>query len=130
MYRAWNPDFYEMMKDSDPDTYNKMTYKQAFYYWKKEFKAEWESLLEEPLSEKVKIDELKLKSIIEIARTMFPICDGDNRARVVEWITDNISEMKNTFTSDLNLDYEAIADYEPPEPIKPFIEPRPNLQGL
>lgn len=129
-HRAWNKGFFETLKELDPDTYGKMSYEQAFYMWQEEFKAEWDSLIEEPMSEKVKTEEVKLRGIIEMARTLLPVVDPDNKARIVEWMTDNINEMQDTFKSQLNIDFETLADYEPPVPIEELKEPKPSASGF
>ena len=115
MHRAWNKEFYAAVQKAHPDIYRKMSYEQAFYSWQNHFKAEWESLIEEPESEKVKVEEIKLKGLTEIMRTVLPIADPDNRARLVQWAQDNLNEMPTMFQSTLQLDMEALAEYEPPE---------------
>jgi len=79
--------------------------------------------MEEPLSEKVKVDEIKLKGITEVLRTVLPVMDGPNRARAIEWAQDNLAEMPDTFKSDLNLDIVEIAEYELPVPLTAPTEP-------
>ena len=115
MHRAWNKEFYAAVKKAYPDIYRKMSYEQAFYSWQNHFKAEWESLIEEPESEKVKVEEIKLKGLTEIMRTVLPIADPENRARLVQWAQDNLNEMPSMFQSSLQLDMEALSEYEPPE---------------
>jgi hypothetical protein len=115
MHRAWNKEFYAAVQKAHPDIYRKMTYEQAFYSWQNHFKAEWESLIEEPESEKVKVEEIKLKGLTEIMRTVLPIADPENRARMVQWAMDNLNEMPSMFQSTLQLDIDALAEYEPPE---------------
>jgi len=82
--------------------------------------------MEESESEKVKVEETKLKGLTEIARTIIPIMDQQNRARVVEWMADNLAEMPDLFQSTLTLDYETIAEYEPPIPLEEPTEPKPR----
>lgn len=115
MHRAWNEEFFESVKNAYPDQYSKMSYKQAFYHWKNSFKAEWETLMEEPESEKVKVAETKLKGVTEILRTILPVIDPQNRAMAIQWAQDNINEMPDIFQSTLSLDPDLIAEYEPPQ---------------
>jgi len=122
-HRAWNKNFFESVKAAYPEKYSKMTYERAFYEWKDAFKPSWQSLMEEPLSEKVKVDEIKLKGITEVLRTVLPVMDGPNRARAIEWAQDNLAEMPDTFKSDLNLDIVEIAEYELPVPLTAPTEP-------
>jgi len=124
MHRAWNKEFYESVKGAYPDEYGSVTYEQAFYKWKKAFSAKWESMLEQSDEEKAKAADIKIKGITEILRTLLPICDPENKARLVQWAADNLSEMENTYDSILELDYEALAEYEPPMPMAQPTEPK------
>jgi len=115
MHRAWNEEFFESVKNAYPDQYGKMSYKQAFYHWKNSFKAEWDTLMEEPESERVKVAETKLRGLTDVLKTLLPVVDPQNRAMVIQWAQDNINEMPDIFQSSLSLDSEAIADYEIPD---------------
>ena len=115
MHRAWNREFFEAVQNEYPEVYGKKTYEQAFYDWQKHFRAEWPSLMEEPESEKVKVDDIKLKGVTEILRTMLPVIDPQNRGRLIQWAQDNLNEMENMFQSSLEMDCEDIAEYEIPE---------------
>jgi len=119
-HRAWNKGFFESVQNAYPEIYSKMTYEQAFYSWQNSFKANWESLMEEPPSEKVKVEDIKLKGITEILRTILPVADGQNRAVAIQWAQDNLNEMTEMFQSTLQLDANGIAEYEPP------VEAMPN----
>jgi hypothetical protein len=114
MHRAWNKEFFEAVKSAYPDQYGRMTYEQAFYKWKNAFKAKWETLMEEPESERVKVAETKLKGVTEMLRTILPVVDPQNRALAIQWAQDNINEMTDIFQSSLSLDADLIAEYEPP----------------
>ena len=104
-----------------------MSYEQAFYSWKNAFKPTWESLMEEPESEKVKVEETKLRGITEILRTILPVVDPANRAVAIQWAQDNLNEMPDMFQSTLQMDADAIAEFEPPEgTIEPQKEPSPT----
>jgi hypothetical protein len=115
MHRAWNKELFEAISNKYPEIYGSKSYEQAFYEWKNAFKPEWESLMEEPESEKVKVEETKLKGITEILRTILPVIDPANRAMAIQWAQDNLNEMPDLFQSTLMLDAEAIAEYEPPQ---------------
>jgi hypothetical protein len=114
MHRAWNQQFFESVKNAYPEVYADKTYEQAFYMWKDEFKPEWETLLDEPDSEKATANDVRLKGLTEIARTIMPSVDQENKAKIIQWIADNMNEMPDAFVSDLELDYDTIATYEPP----------------
>lgn len=111
--RAWNEDFYRGIQEDYPE-YRNVPYESAFYRWVNSFKATWPSLMKEPDSEKIKVDDVKLKAIIAVVEVLLPAMDPENRARVIEWLADNFNSLKLLFDSPLELDYEAIADYEPP----------------
>ena len=127
MHRAWNPQFYEAVQNAYPELYSGKTYEEAFYMWKDEFKPEWETLLDEPDSEKATANDVRLKGLTEIARTIMPSVDQANKAKIIQWMADNLNEMPDAFVSDLELDYEEIAAYEPPV-VQPEEEkiPKPN----
>jgi hypothetical protein len=129
MRRAWNPEFFESLKADVPE-YAAMTYDQAFYKWQNSFNPQWPSLLTEPDSDKVETDKVKLEAILEAVEIFGPMMDPENKATLMSWAQDNINENKMMFQSPLNLDIEAIATYEPPQPMmtpgEPA-EPKPNL---
>lgn len=119
MHRAWNREFFEAVQAQYPDEYGHLTYEQAFYMWKDAFRADWESLIEEPDSDKVKVDEVKLRSVVELLRTLIPTVDPGNRGVLIQWAEDNINAMDNVFTSSLNFDIEEIIGFVPPEDVLP-----------
>jgi len=115
MHLAWTPDFFATIQATIPE-YKKLTYEQAFYQWKNAFTAEWPSLLVEPESKLVEVEDVKLKSIIAALEVLKPDLDPDNRARLIEWAANNINESKHLFSNPLVLDYEDLKNYVPPEP--------------
>ena len=123
-HRAWNKEFFESVKAEYPDIYGKMTYEQAFYQWRKAFKGKWPSMMELSDEDRAKTIDIKVKGITEVMRTMLPVIDPENRARLLEWAADNINEMDDAFDSLLNLDYDAIGQFEPAEPLEQAREPK------
>ena len=123
MHRAWNKQFYEAVQAKYPEMYAGKTYEEAFYEWKDTFRPLWENLIEETPSEKVKTEEVKLKGITEMLRTILPVINPENRAIAIQWAQDNLSEMPDMFKSTMQLDIDAIADYEPPTPLTAPTEP-------
>lgn len=115
-HRAWNQEFYQALANEHPEEIGEMSYEQFFYYAQNLFKAEWPTLLEEPESEKVRRDSDKLKAMSDVLKTLSDILDPVNKARAVEWFTDNINGMTGLFASPMDLDIEALAEYEPPQP--------------
>jgi len=115
MHRAWNPDFYEIIRADYPEQYGNMDYEAAFYKWANSFAAEWPSLLTEPESEQVKVADVKLSALIKVLEVLMPRLPPDQVAVVVQFVADNMNEMKLLFGNPLYLDYEALANYKPQE---------------
>ncbi|MGA8492777.1 MAG: anti-CBASS Acb1 family protein, partial [Terriglobales bacterium] len=111
--RAWNQEFYATVKRKFPEEYGDVSYEQAFYRWQNSFSAIWPSLIREPESELVRVEETKFKTAIALAQVVMPECDPDNRATVVNWLADTVSACKKLFPVPLVLDYEALAAYTP-----------------
>ncbi|TKI02730.1 anti-CBASS protein Acb1 family protein [Martelella alba] len=114
-YRAWTPEFYATIQRDFPE-YKKVPYKTAFMDWVNSFSAEWPSLLTEPDSEKVKVEDVKLKAIISVLEVLLEKADPNNKAILLDWASDNMNANKMMFTTPLILDSEAMANYEPPQP--------------
>ena len=114
-YRAWNPEFYKTVQAEFPE-YEGVPYTRAFFDWVNSFHAVWPSLLIEPESERVKVEETKLKAIISLVEVLLPAADPQNKARVIKWAVDNFNDQKKLFTALLELDYDELAEYEPPVP--------------
>lgn len=125
MYRAWNPEFYKTIQAEFPKEYGDVDYKTAFFQWKNSFKAAWPSLLIEPESEQIKVEEVKLKSLISAVEVMIPALDPDNKATVIQWLADNFNEQKLLFSNPLILDIEALRAYVPPMLEAEPSEPKP-----
>jgi hypothetical protein len=124
MHRAWNPEFYKTVQAQFKE-YKNVPYVKAFYDWKNSFKAKWPSLLIEPESELVKVEDVKLKAIIAMIEVMLPALDPDNKASLIEWAANNFNEQKLLFKQPLILDYQALAEYVPPEPAAEEKPPKP-----
>ncbi len=123
MHKAWNKQFFEVLQAKYPEMYKNKTYEQAFYEWKDAFTPVWDSMIEETPSELVKTEEVKLKGITEMLRTILPVINPENRAVAIQWAQDNLAEMPDMFRSAMQLDIDAIADYEPPTPLTAPTEP-------
>ena len=123
-YRAWNPEFYKTVQKAFPERYAKIPYEVAFYDWCNSFTAEWPSFLEEPPSEQVKVDDVKLRAIIAMLQILMPEIDVDNKARIIEWACENVNELKQMFGSALEFDYDSLREYTPPEGTGELKEPK------
>ena len=130
-HRAWNEEFFETIKNLFPDEYGKRSHKEAFYEWSNAFDAAWPSLLREPDSEKIKVEETKFKSITGLIEVFFPNLDPENKATMIDWACQNFNEHKLLFSTPLNLDIEAIKNFTPsqqpeePHAPKPFADSAP-----
>jgi hypothetical protein len=113
-YRAWNMEFYATVQHDFPDEYGKKSYNQAFVEWSNHFIAIWPSLLTEPDSEKIKVANVKLRSVIAMLEILLPLADDDSKATIYEWACDNFNDLKTLFPSPLVLDYEKMAKFKPP----------------
>lgn len=111
MRRAWNKDFYATIQDLFPESYGKMEYKDAFYQWKNSFSAEWPSLLTEPDSEKIKVEETKFKSAIAAVEVLLPNLDPTNKVKLIQFLADSFNANKLLFPDPLILDWDALEEY-------------------
>lgn len=126
MYRAWNEEFYEVVKARYPDQYGNVSYAVAFQDWKNSFHTEWPNLLEEPDSEKLKGEDVVLKAIIAVVEVLLPEVPPSVKAQVIEWMQDNLNERKRLFSSPMALDLDEIENYEPPMPLAAPGMPKPE----
>ena len=123
-YRAWNEEFYKTIQADYPE-YKGVPYTKFFYDCVNSFTATWPSLLTEPASEKIKVDDVKLKAMIAVLEVMAPMVDPDNKAQLLIWVVENLNEMKLLFGSKLLFDADTFANYVPPTPIAAPSEPKP-----
>ena len=110
-YRAWNPEFYKTVQAKYPDLYGGVAYTRAFYDWTNAFRAKWPSLITEPESEEIKVEEQKFKAVIGCAEVMLPEMDATNKARVFMWMQDAFNEQKKLFPHPLDLDFDALEEH-------------------
>jgi hypothetical protein len=108
MHRAWSPIFYKTLRERFPEKYNQTAYRQAFYDWTNSFQAVWPSYLREPDHEQIKVDDTKMKAAISIYQILEFSFDPENKARLIQWICDAITNNKLLYSSPLNLDYEKL----------------------
>lgn len=130
MFRAWNPDFYRVIQKDFPEEYGHVPYKVAFYDWKNSFEALWPSFLEEPDSEKVKVEDVKLRAVIALIEVLVPELDPENKALLIEWACECFNEQKLMFPDALRLDFDALREYEPPTPDVMPGEPKPFADSM
>jgi hypothetical protein len=123
MRLAWTEEFYATIQKTIPE-YKNVSYTEAFYKWKNAFTAEWPSLLVEPESKLVEVEKVKFEAITAALETLMPQLDPQNKAHLIEWAQNNLNASKHLITNPLLLDYEALANYEPPQPAQEPGEPR------
>jgi hypothetical protein len=114
MRRAWSEEFYEAIKGNYPE-YKKVPYETAFTQWRNSFEAIWPNLLEEPDSEKAKVDEIRFKSATALVEVGAPLAGPKNKAELLRWMQDQANNCEQLFTSKLRLDDDELDN--PPEPV-------------
>jgi hypothetical protein len=108
MHRAWTPEFYKSLKKKYPEKYKDTTYKEAFYEWVNSYQAVWPSYLREPDSDQVKVDDTKMKAAISVYQILEFSFDPENKARLIQWLADAITNNKLLYSSPLQLDYKTL----------------------
>lgn len=111
--RAWNPEFFKRMQKQYPNEYGGMTYEEALYDWRSAFSAIWPSLIEEPESERVKVEDVKFKALLATVEILGPQVDPENKATLFEWLADNLNENKLLFKHPLALDMDLLMAWDP-----------------
>ena len=129
MYVGWNPEFYEIIQKEFPEEYGGVPFKTAFYQWKNSFKTQWPNLLTEPDSEKIRVDDVKLRAVIAYAEVLLPLADPENKAIIYAWMQDAANDLKLLFGSKLVLDTQAMSEYEPPKPETGAGDGKPSVKG-
>jgi hypothetical protein len=108
MHRAWTPAFFKALRKQYPEKYGETTYREAFYEWVNSYQAVWPSYLREPDSDQVKVDDVKMKAAISVYQILEFSFDPENKARLIQWVADAISNNKLLYSSPLNLDYKVL----------------------
>lgn len=108
-YRAWNPDFFETLKNKYGDELVG-EYSQNFTGWVNNFKFEWDESLKQPESEKVKVAKTKFEAIESTFTILAEKIKGDpeNLAALIEWVVENVNDSEDLFPQRLNLDYDSL----------------------
>jgi hypothetical protein len=109
-HRAWNPDFYKTVQAQFPE-YEKIPYDAAFQQWRNSFTAVWPSLLIEPESEMVQVDEVRFRAVVSMLEVLLPKLDPLNQAALIQWAADNFNERKLLFSSPIELDFDGLAQH-------------------
>jgi hypothetical protein len=110
-YRSWNRPFFERIKKKYPERYGKVSYDEAFIEWRSNFAHQWPSLLIEPESEQIKVEDVKLQAILAVLQTLLPELDAANKALLIQSALANVSENKRMFAHEFNLDYDTLLEH-------------------
>jgi hypothetical protein len=105
--KAWTKEFWESLHADYPE-YRQESYETALHSWMRAFKATWPNLLIEPESEKVKTADVQFKSVIAVVETLGPTLDPESKAKLVEWVADNLNERTELFSSKLSIDTDTL----------------------
>jgi hypothetical protein len=108
MHRAWTPTFFNALRKRFPEKFEEITYREAFYDWANSFQAVWPSYLREPDHEQVKVDDTKMKAAISVYQILEFSFDPENKARLIQWIADAVTNNKLLYSSPLMLDYQKL----------------------
>lgn len=110
-YRAWmNPGFYKRIQNLYPE-YGSKSHEEAFTEWCRAFSATWPSMLVEPESEAVKLEEVKLEACVNVLQVLLDRLDPLNQAILIEASMDNLSENKKLFPYSMSLDMDALKEH-------------------
>jgi hypothetical protein len=112
MYRAWNPDFYKTIQELFPKQYGKVSFEEAFTKWRNSFSWKWPSLLREPDSELIKVDDVKLRAVIALLEVLLPTLDPANQVLLIAWAADSFNELKLLFQSPVDLDFDQLLTFK------------------
>lgn len=109
-YRAWTPTLFKYLQSKHP-AYRDKQYADVLSEWRASFSAQWPSLLEEPESERVKFDDVRLQASIALIQTAMPYLDPFNQVRLLQGAIENISENKLLFPHEYDFDWDALLDH-------------------
>ncbi len=113
--RAFNEEFFDTIKSEFPDEFGGVKYQTWFYDVTNNMKATWPNLLTEPDSEKIQVEDVRFRAVLAAFEMMAPMADPDNKAKLLEWLQDIFNNQKLMFGVRLDLDFDALVNYVPPE---------------
>jgi hypothetical protein len=126
-HRAVNPELYKLVQKFHPEEYGSRPFEEVFYEWRNSFHATWPNYLSEPPSELVKVDDVKLRALMALLEILLGQLSPTNKAKLVEFVQDNVNEMKILFGGrDLDLDLEDIVTYKPEPAAGDEFKPEPE----
>lgn len=108
---AWDEDFFRTLLGDYEGIYESDGYDRFLHDCLSKFKAKWPNLLTEPDSEKVKTEEVQMKTVIAVAETLIPAGSPALKAEVIAWLAENVNNRELMFAGELNIDVEELQAY-------------------
>lgn len=108
MHTAWNPDYFLALQNRIPE-FKKMSYEQWFQQCKRSFNAIWPEALEPGKKERTDHQKNIYESCLEVFNTLGPLCEGENKAQLVDWVVANLNEAEDLFPNKLVINTTDIA---------------------
>lgn len=109
---AWTPEFYETIQAQYPAEYGDKPYAVAIKEWVDNFSYEWENLIKEPESERVKVSESKFKAVNDLMTQVFDKLDPKNQSLFLQFYESTINEAKELFPNKLEFDFYAYEQHQ------------------
>lgn len=106
--RAWNPDFWKLMKAEFPSHIGNKKYEACFREWSNNFKAQWPSLIEEPESDKVEVEKVKLEAAVSAYEVLGPALDPVNKVALIRFVADAFNSCEKLFPTPIELDFDEL----------------------
>jgi hypothetical protein len=106
--RAWGPKFFKTMLDKYPEQYAGMNYDTAFYQWTNSFQAKWPELIQEARSERVNVEDTKLKSAMGGFQLLMQLVDVGNKVKIIDWLCEQFNSAQELFSGNLTLDMDEL----------------------
>lgn len=117
IHRAWNEEFYASIQSKYPEQYGSIPYQVAFTEWKNAFTAIWPNLLEQTDEEKADSEKVTLEALVSVFEVLKAELPQSEKGKLVDWLANNLNTRTHLFSDPLELDIQAIIDYEPPQPM-------------
>lgn len=117
-YIAWSEEFYDSMKIDFPEVITE-DYKTTFFQWRREFRAEWQELVEESPDKRRESDSKVVQQAIALFTAVSPQVDPVNRANLADWLSSVANNTKTYGDIPLIIDMDTLSAYQPPPPQDP-----------
>lgn len=134
--QAWNPEFYETLRGDYKTTYGEGGYDRALETWLRAYRTKWPNLLTEPDSEKIKTEDVQMKTAIAVGELVLPEGSPAMKSQYFAWLAEQVNNREKIFASGLDFDLDemetffeekgqqdkdaAEASLEEPKPTTPF----------